>query len=168
MHQDSLRPLCSELLERLSVEENLLRAALNCLIDFHEALRSGNVAASADLQDRQTSLAEALTEEATRRDKTVAELAQATGLSLPTTLSAITAKLDAADGLRLTAARDRLTGLATEMIELRERNANLLRHLRSYFHSVLSTYSAGEVPVRYGRSGIFTNTTTGTAFQAEG
>lgn len=156
-------------LDRLRVEERLLREAADSLAEVHSALRRGDLASVGAARTRQESLAAALREATIAREDAAARLAAAVGLpAAGLTLSALAARLPEPLAGELQATRDRLTALTTELADRQRRNANLVGYLRSYFRSVLTALTAPGGPTRYGPAGACLPAAAGPALQARG
>lgn len=145
-------PSPAELLDHLADEERLLAESLAGLLKLTAALRSGDPVAIADATDGADLLAAAAADRATARQLAADELAQAVGLPAGATLAALAAALPG-HAAALLDARARLAGLAAEVRAAERRNANLVRHLRSYFRGVMAVLTAADAPTRYGRTG---------------
>ena len=160
---------CSNLIDRLAAEEKTLRAALQSLITLYDSLRRGKPTELEALRANQEILAGQLTDLSKARDEAARSLALALGLGdQDIILASLIQHISDPDATLLKEARERLTALTAEMTLYRERNANLLSHLRSYFRNVLSAITAVDAPVRYGRSGGFVSQPTGSRFLAKG
>lgn len=165
-----LESLTTTFLQRLDAEEQLLRQALETTAELYEALRRGNIAAVKAAQPRQEQLAAGLSETATRREAAANDLGIALGLAPKgLTLAAIADKLEDETAGRVRSTRDRLIRITQQLQDFQLKNANLIRHLRSYFRSVLCALTkAGDVPVRYGATGARLNPAYGAAIKARG
>lgn len=163
-------PLVEQLLQHLAVEEQLLGQALELAAEHHETLKSGNFAPLKTYQPRQEELAEALRTAADRREAAAILLGRALGLPAEgLTLAKLAARLGEPEADRIAAVRGRLSRLTAKLGEFQKRNANLIRHLRSFFRSVLSALTkTSDVPVRYGASGACLTPAYGASIKTRG
>ncbi len=161
-------PSAAELLDHLTEEECLLREMLDGLLRLNAALRSGAPAAIAAATEHTDLLAASAAERAEARRAAAERLARAAGLPPEgVTLAALAAALpDDADALY--AVRDRLSAQTAEVRAAERRNANLVRHLRSYFSGVLAVLTAADAPTRYGPTGANLAPALGGSLQARG
>jgi hypothetical protein len=161
-------PPTDRLLALLRDEAALLGTAVEHAAGVHAALRRGDVPTVAAALPHHERLADALRGLAAERGGAAAAVATAAGLPADgVTLAELADRLPAAAG-QLLAARDRLRELSAELISYQTGNANLIRHLRSYFRGVLSGPTEAAAPVRYGPSGTRVDPPSGIRVLARG
>lgn len=147
-------PPSTALLDHLRAEEQLLREAAADLADWHAAVTRGDQTVWEAAAPRQAELAAALAERAAARQSAATTLAVALGLSPDgARLAELADRLPEPEAAELRAARDRLAAAAAGVAAAHRRNANLVRHLRSFFRGVVSALTAPDAPARYGRTG---------------
>jgi hypothetical protein len=168
-HQQ-LNRLTTSFLQQLDAEEQLLHEALAIAQDLYAALRQGDLAPIKSKRPEQEKLAAALRVASDHREAAAVRLGQALGLKPEQlTLSALAKKLGDPHTTRISAARDRLSTITSQLAEFQQRNANLIHYLRSYFRGVLSALTkTSDVPVRYGSSGTCLTPAFGSAIKARG
>jgi hypothetical protein len=135
-------------------EEAAVRAARAAADGVNAALRGGDMSAVVAAQPELEALADRLRDASTARTPAAEALAAAVGLPVAgLNLSALAARLPDPLATELRAARDGLSAAARDLADIQRRNANLARHLRSYFRGVLSAFAAPDRPSRYGPAG---------------
>ena len=170
MHPTTPCPPADNLLDQLRAEESLLGETLVSLTELTDALRRGDLATVNAARPRQESLATALADRARCRTAAATSLAEAVGLPATTnlTLAVLAAHLPDPTAKGLLASRDRLANLVAKISEYQRRNANLIRHLRSYFRGVMAVLAAADAPIRYGPSGANLAPRAGAMIQVRG
>ena len=162
-------PPADSLLDQLRAEETLLGETLVCLTGLTDALRRGDLAAVHAARPRMESQAAALADRARCRTAAATSVAAAIGLPAANlTLAILAGHLPDPTAAGLLAARDRLANLVAKIAEYQRRNANLIRHLRSYFRGVMAVLAAADAPIRYGPSGANLALRAGAMIQVRG
>lgn len=149
----SPRPLVQTLLARLQAEESVLQAGRQVVLRLYTTLRKGDIPAVEELWSEHERLAADLTARAGEREAAAAALAETLGLPATATLTELAAPLSPPLAEAIRSARARLRDLTAQVGQFQSANANLIAHLRSYFHGVLNGLTADPPSPRYGPTG---------------
>jgi hypothetical protein len=151
-------------------EEAMLGATIESLRELRAALVGGDLAALGQALERQGHTARAAEELRVTRERLRCDAAAALGMHpASVTLERVAARLPREAAVRLTACRQRLIRMASEVDELNRGNAALVRHSMDFLHRLLVEITGGEPnATRYGPTGVRGTSVCGSLIEARG